>query len=106
MGSVPRIYLDRLVSVLERSGERVLVDQILTTIDNPAGVIAFLKSNNLWGGSGSIADQACGTDRNPTRLELERVLIDLGKWQIGARMTNPRTGSWVDAFEHWAAHGI
>ena len=106
MGSVPRIYLDRLVSVLERSVEHLLADQILTAIDDPASVITFIKSNNLWGGSGSIADQACGTDRNPTRLELERVLIDLGKWQIGAKMTNPRTGLWVDAFEHWAAHDI
>ena len=65
----------------------------------------FLVSNELWGGAGSIADQAiCGTTED--RLFLESLLIDLGDIQIIAGKVNQRTEMWVTAFKEWKNKGI
>lgn len=61
---------------------------------------AFLNSNDLWGGAGSIADQALIDDKD-LRKELEALLIDLGKLQEKNGIINPRTRSWVNAFVLW-----
>jgi len=63
-----------------------------------AGLDAFLASNELWGGSGSIADCAGGGGR---RSEVRRVLIQLGKEQMRADYVNPRTEVWVTTFSKW-----
>ncbi len=60
----------------------------------------YLVSNDLWGGSGSIADQACISSRKDRR-KLEKSLIDLGRIQMKIGKVNVRTGSWVDAFDKW-----
>ena len=67
----------------------------------------FLVSNGLWGGAGSIADQACMSGpRSTGRRETERALIELGNAQIRSGLVNVRTASWVQAFEQWAKGGI
>lgn len=57
----------------------------------------YLESNELWGGAGSIADQAC--IGNPeAQKELYRLFVELAKHQENAGRLNPRTMGWVSAF--------
>jgi hypothetical protein len=75
-------------------------------LDKP-GCDAFLVSNELWGGAGSIADQAgLGSGRGSNRLDIENALISLGRRQLSIGKANLRTDMWVSTFESWAAHGI
>jgi hypothetical protein len=60
----------------------------------------FLRSNELWGGAGSIADQPFA-GRSTQRKELEKLLIQLGRLQLRDDNANVRTRSWVEAFEKW-----
>jgi hypothetical protein len=60
----------------------------------------FLRSNELWGGAGSIADQPF-EGRSPQRKELEKLVIQLGRLQLRDGSANVRTQSWVEAFEKW-----
>jgi hypothetical protein len=67
----------------------------------------LLTSNALWGGAGSIADQAGSTDRRtPQRREIESALIDLGSEQLRVGVINQRTAMWVDAFRQWSQSDI
>ena len=66
----------------------------------------FLVSNELWGGAGSIADQAGIDVGRSGRREIESALIDLGEEQIRRGLVNPRTASWVDTFKKWRRDGI
>ena len=77
-----RVLLERLRDQLSVGGEHRFagdVDAALASCDD--AVAAFVMSNELWGGAGSIADQALG-GRSPERLQLERLLIELGREQI------------------------
>ena len=69
----------------------------------------FLVSNNLWGGSGSIADQG-GLLRDGRRTEarrkVEHALIQLGNEQIRIGLTNVRTAMCVEAFRKRETSGI
>jgi hypothetical protein len=68
---------------------------------------AFLSSDELWGGAGSVADCALvGGDRSEARREIECVLIRLGKEQIRAGNANSRTSMWVEAFTRWKEMGL
>jgi hypothetical protein len=58
----------------------------------------FLTSNQLWGGAGSVADQAI-LEFPEERSELELKLIDLGRMQLELQRPNLRTEMWVSAFE-------
>jgi hypothetical protein len=69
-------------------------------------LLDFLTSNDLWGGAGSIADQAGGDKRTPQRRRIETVLVALGHEQLKTGQTNVRTEMWVSAFEEWARRGI
>jgi hypothetical protein len=60
----------------------------------------FLRSNELWGGAGSIADQPFA-GRSTQRKELEKLLIQLGRLQLRDGNANVRTRTWVEAFEKW-----
>ena len=53
----------------------------------------FLVSNELWGGSGSIADQAS--------KEVAEILVQLGEIQIKMDVVNVRTQMWTDAYRNW-----
>ena len=68
------------------------------------GLRGFLVSNALWGGSGSIADQA-GVG-SAARGRIERALVALGTAQLHAGVTNERTQMWVSAFTSSRRPGI
>ena len=62
-------------------------------------LVAYLKSNELWGGSGSIADQAgLSAKTEHTRRSIEKRLVELGDMQVAAGILNPRTSMWAEAF--------
>jgi hypothetical protein len=79
------------------------VDSALEGDDS--ALTAFLTSNALWGGSGSIADQALGGSRE-TRRPLEQLLAELGREQIRLGLTNSRTATWTSVFDQWQAQNI
>jgi hypothetical protein len=67
----------------------------------------FLVSDELWGGSGSVADQAgLATSRDASRRAIEAALVRLGAAQIRAGVVNVRTAMWVDAFRSRQRDGI
>lgn len=67
----------------------------------------FLVSNELWGGSGSIANQAevC-LSRGILRCDIAVALADLGEAQARAGITNLRTAGWVEVFRSWQRDSI
>jgi hypothetical protein len=60
----------------------------------------YLVSNELWGGAGSVADEAL-LEIPEARRQLQTLLIRLGREQmsLGRRRVNARTAMWVSAFE-------
>ena len=62
----------------------------------------FLSSNELWGGAGSVADQAL-IEFPDARKQLEILLIGLGREQLSLKRVNVHTEMWVSAFEKWHA---
>ena len=101
-----RIILIEIAHLLERDPREYYAILIKNVLSNSNGVVeAFLISNELWGGSGSIADQSL-IGCPDLRKELESLLIRLGKIQLNAKKTNVRTESWIIAFESWRNHGL
>ncbi len=79
----------------------------MAAADSEPGLREFLVSNELWGGAGSIADQAgLGGERNPRRRRIEAAMIALGREQIRQGPVNIRTRMWVEAFEGLHRDGI
>lgn len=67
----------------------------------------FVVSNELWGGSGSIADQGGAADsRDDARRSVEAALVSLGRVQLRAGVVNVRTSMWVETFDRWHQDGI
>jgi hypothetical protein len=102
-----REHLESLSRLLRENGENhwaVMVEDAMK--GSQAGLDAFLASNELWGGSGSIADGAGGGERSGGRRKIERILIQLGKEQMRTGNVNPRTEMWVTAFSKWEEAGI
>jgi|SRR5712692_7271056 len=97
-----RDHLQRLQAALEQLGEEysaTLVRNALAGTDDD--VETFLVSTDLWGGAGSIADQAgVRLDREHRRV-IERLLSELGEEQMRLGRVNERTGMWVSAFRDW-----
>ena len=60
----------------------------------------YLTSNELWGGSGSVADQAL-LELPEERRYLEGLMIRLGREQMRLGRVNVRTEMWVSVFEEW-----
>ena len=53
---------------------------------------AFLQSDELWGGTGSIAERAgSGRGRGEDRRSIEAALLELGETQLGLGAVNERT---------------
>lgn len=89
------------LSGLLRKGGNHYANQIEEAIvSGSLQIEEFLVSNELWGGAGSIADQAL-LENKSLRKELEILLIKLGKLQIAEGKVNVRTEMWVSAFEKW-----
>lgn len=104
-----RTTLQQLEKLLASGGESSYAARLAECLrGDEAEVSAYLTSNELWGGAGSIADQGldAGGARGAKRLGLEQLLVALGEAQISVGLTNPRTSSWVDAFRNWHARGI
>jgi hypothetical protein len=82
--------------------------------DSDDSLMSFLVSNELWGGSGSLADSAFALDegrpdwatRSEGRAAFERLMIELGRLQIEACYVNSRTKMWVETFEQWRNSGL
>src|SRR5215475_383031 len=69
---VMREYLESLARLLRQEGDNaraILVEDAISGTD--AELDAFLASNELWGGSGSIADCGGAVERNTARRNIE-----------------------------------
>lgn len=101
-----RKELEALRDALAVHGEPLLADSVQAALDGDESELdTFMVSNDLWGGSGSIADQA-GLPRSEGRRAIEAALINLGEQQTRRGVANVRTEQWVDAFRSWARRGI
>lgn len=99
--------LGRLEHVLRQHGDvdsASLVRQALESDDKC--IHEFLVSNELWGGMGSIADQAGCENGREVRRQIEAELIRLGTEQIRLGLVNPRTERTVAVFSEWQREGI
>jgi hypothetical protein len=97
--------LSQVYELLRAEGDRINAQTVKRALDGPTeGLAAFLVSNELWGGSGSIGDYSILN--SPRRREFDQLLIKLGRLQLAIGHTNVRTEMWVQAFEHWRALGI
>jgi len=65
----------------------------------------YLVSNDLWGGAGSVADQAL-LETPEERKMLDNLMIRLGREQMKIGKVNVRTEMWVSAFEKWQAEKL
>ena len=103
-----RDLLARLADTLGQSEDDDYVAVVTKALSGPEeSLIAFLTSNEMWGGSGSIADQAGLTlGRKDSRRRIEQALIELGAEQIRVGHVHIRTGSWVDTFKDWQERGL
>jgi len=96
-----RAILSELAELLESGCDGAAAVMVRDALSGPQGTLGeFMVSNELWGGAGSIADEALIADRD-RRTALESLLIRLGKLQMDANRTNVRTAMWVTAFEQW-----
>jgi hypothetical protein len=99
--------LTRLADALGQCGDDhvAIVTNALSSPDE--SLVAFLTSDELWGGSGSIADQAgLALGRRDGRRRIEQALIALGEEQIRTGHVNIRTESWVNTFKEWQERGL
>jgi hypothetical protein len=105
--AVLRKHLHALKIVLGGLGENEMACMIEDALSGSRKEFAsFLASNELWGGAGSVADQAgIGQDREGRRL-VEAALINLGEEQIRDGIVNVRTQMWVEAFRQWQRDGV
>jgi hypothetical protein len=104
-----RERLKLLAKVLGECGELDLAAQVENIVSkSDVDLDEFLTSNELWGGAGSIADQAgIGIGpRTEDRRKIEHTLAQLGKEQIRAGKVNSRTAMWVSVFEKWERTGV
>jgi len=98
--------LESIASVLEASHEQFYALLVRNALSGPdQGLEEFLRSNDLWGGAGSIADQPF-VGRSVQRKELESLLVQLGKIQLSRGVANVRTKNWVETFEKWRQLGM
>jgi hypothetical protein len=99
--------LEVLLRELETAGESRYSKVIKAALSlKDAELERFLGSNELWGGAGSVADEAgVSVDRKRARA-IEAAMIELGREQLRLGVTNPRTASWVHAFSEWQRQGI
>lgn len=93
--------LVKIASFLKKNDEcqySKMLEDVLLNGDNE--ILQFIVSNELWGGAGSIADQAL-IENSEARKNLEALLIELGGIQKEAGQLNVRTESWIAAFKAW-----
>ena len=90
--------LVELETLLINGGESSFAKLINKSLrGNDDNIWKLLTSNELWGGSGSIADQAL-IENDALRNQLQNILIELGNLQLNENRVNTRTEIWVSAF--------
>jgi len=93
--------LKKLCTILNEGGETHYSDHIEEVLrKNDDEIWQYLCSNGLWGGAGSIADQAL-LGNSELRKKMDYLLVELGEFQIRSGQTNVRTEMWVSAFKQW-----
>ena len=99
--------LKALKYALEAANENDFADMIQKALNSQHNIESFLVSNELWGGAGSIADQAgLQSSRRNDRTLIGSALVILGRHQIKQGFINQRTELWVSAFEKIHAQNI
>jgi hypothetical protein len=101
-----RDKLKQLLNLLRSSNENYQANEVETALagsDNDLKI--YITSNELWGGAGSIADQALIENRE-SRRRVEAILAELGEIQMKAGIVNVRTEMWTSAFRQWQQQGI
>ena len=99
--------LSKLHVALLEAGDERSAGMVHTAISGTAAQCdTFLRSNELWGGAGSIADQGAINQERALRRKVEAALVDLGEEQMRLGLVNPRTETWVRAFSQWQRQRI
>jgi hypothetical protein len=95
-----RNHVTMLAKLFLEAGESRFAEDLRDALSRPdEDLLKHLGSNEVWGGSGSIADQALID--HPLRHDFELLMIELGRMLIALDEANPRTGMWIEAFEGW-----
>jgi len=98
--------LKQLKDLLAEGGEAYYSSYLDKVLGGNEGEIwSFLCSNELWGGAGSIADQAV-LENKALRRRIELLLIDLGELQKKSGRVNIRTETWIYDFRQWKEKDI
>src|SRR5438309_9934963 len=101
-----REHLEELARVLSDQGENGLALTVRSVVSGDDEKLdAFLVSNELWGGAGSIADEAGMSRGRESRRPIENALIRLGLAQVDAGRVNPRTSMWIEVLRKWQRDG-
>ena len=100
------LYLSQMLQESGESSYAATIDDVISAPSHERD--AFLVSNELWGGAGSIADQAGLVDvrRTDGTRKIQHALIQLVSEQIRMGKINPRTKTWVEVFKKWEDAGI
>tara|TARA_R110001599_G_scaffold353817_1_gene598878 strand:+ start:115 stop:441 length:327 start_codon:yes stop_codon:yes gene_type:complete len=95
-----------LKGVLDEYGETAAAEMARIALSgSDKAFLAFVVSNELWGGAGSIADQAGINRSREARRSIEVAISALGLEQIRQGIVNVRTEMWIDAFSQWHSDG-
>ncbi|MFO0861038.1 MAG: hypothetical protein U0570_10805 [Phycisphaerales bacterium] len=97
-----RQQLGSLEDLLTVEGEEFFARQIGQALAGDDSILeAYLRSNELWGGSGSVADGALVHAKPSVRKKGAELLAALGEAQIAAGILNARTEMWASVFREW-----
>lgn len=91
--------LENIIAILKKGKEDYYAEMICDALNDKQDKLwSFLVSNELWGGAGSLVDQAL-LDKKDLRGKLEKYLIELGNMQILINKVNIRTKMWIVALQ-------
>lgn len=77
--------------------DKGLEEQLETALTGTNEALAgYITSNDIWGGAGSICDQAILERPAESRRRCEALLIELGELQIAMGLVNPRTATRIE----------
>jgi len=101
-----RDKLNQLLALLREGDENYQARQIEDALaGSDEELRSYVTSNELWGGAGSVADQALVENRS-SRKKVEAVLAKLGEIQMRKGIVNVRTEMWMSAFRELQRKGI
>ena len=106
--------LQRLHAILaaHQSVEADWVAELIELADSDQDTLyARLNSKHMWGGAGSVANEAladnCGIDDWQWQFEIQdfrELMIALGEHLMARGQSYPDIGSWLLAFNNWNQH--